>query len=133
MSITTSESALDAVVKAVTAAGLDDRDFGSELRERKEALEQAKAHLRRERARRPALPTPGTGAEIWPTLDARERNTLLRGLLGAVIVKRSGRGGRPSLDDRVRVISYGADLRVAMNNGGDPGGIVVLHRPRCLG
>jgi hypothetical protein len=117
---------LQALVKAVSAAALDERDFASELRERKQAVQEAEAHLRAERARRPALPEPGSGAEVWPNLTTGEKNALLRALIAAVVVAPSGKGGKPSLDSRVRVLRFGAPIRVAENNGSTPGGIVPI-------
>jgi hypothetical protein len=47
----------------------------------------------------------GNGAEVWPEVDRFERNTLLRSLLGAVIVARAGGRGsrRPSVTGGARL------------------------------
>jgi DNA invertase Pin-like site-specific DNA recombinase len=128
--VAAAERELKALVKTVTAAGLEELDFAEELRDRKRAVEDAREALRVERARLPVIPAFSTGAEVWKTLDEAERNTLLRALLEAVIVERAGgRGSRRSLDERVRVIAHGTGLRVAEGGNGKAGGIVPVPLP----
>lgn len=107
------EAELGALLKTVTAAGLEARDFAGELRDRKAAIDDAKAELRAELARAPVMPLAGSGAEVWDSLDGHERNQLLRGLLSRVMVKRAGgRGARVPIEDRVTVFAYGDDEHV---------------------
>jgi hypothetical protein len=66
----------------------------------------------------PALTGPTGGVEVWATLDAHERNTLLGGLLRAVIVARAGgRGARTTLADRVRVLANDTELELLGRDG----------------
>jgi DNA invertase Pin-like site-specific DNA recombinase len=130
---------LAALLTTVKAADLEERDYADELRSRKAAVEAARAELRAERGRRPALPVPGTGAEVWETRDAHQRNELLRALLGAVVVARGGgRGSRTPLHERVRVLKFGAEIDLPQRRGGEASGVVPivlpdLDDPRVLG
>jgi DNA invertase Pin-like site-specific DNA recombinase len=125
--VVAAEAEVAALLKVVTAAGLDDRDFADELRERKAAVDAAHARLRVERERSPALPLAGmTGADVWESLTGHERNQLLRSLLSAVLVRASGRGKRVPLIDRVRVLRHGAEVRLAERRGGRENGAGIV-------
>jgi site-specific DNA recombinase len=114
--VANAELELSALMKTITAAGLDagDRDLAHELRVRKQAIEDARECLRLERQRQPVLPVAGmSGADVWEGLDATERNLLLRNLLAAVVVAPAGgRGRRVPIEDRVRVLAYGTDVKL---------------------
>jgi DNA invertase Pin-like site-specific DNA recombinase len=130
---------LAAYLEAVSAADVGAEAFGAGARARREQLDAARDALEVQRARRPAAPFAGTGADAWHDLDGAERNALLRALLGAVIVARGGgRGSRTSLADRTRVIAHGAPLTLPVRRGGEASGIVPLplpdlHDPGVLG
>jgi DNA invertase Pin-like site-specific DNA recombinase len=118
----------DTFLDAMDAAGMGVEKAADHIRSRQERVEKAQEQLRAELARRPVMPLAGTGAEVWESLDAHERNTLLRGLLAAVVVRRAGgRGARARLEDRVRVIAFGADLAVPERNGSEPAGVVPIR------
>jgi DNA invertase Pin-like site-specific DNA recombinase len=125
------ERELGALLKTVTAAGLDERDFAGELRERKAAIEEARERLRVERARRPGLSLSGArGSKVWKSLNGAERNMLLRGLLKAVVVQRAGKGRRVPIEDRVRVLRLDAELELLETRRGEKAaGIVPIALP----
>jgi DNA invertase Pin-like site-specific DNA recombinase len=124
------EQELATYLDAVSAADLGAEAFAAGARKRSEAAERLREDLRAELARRPAIPMVGTGAEVWGSLDAQERNTVLRGLLAAVVVRRAGgRGARVALADRVRVFKFGADIDLPPRGGGKAGGIVPIALP----
>ncbi len=57
-------------------------------------------------------------------------DALLRSLLAGVLVKRAGgRGARVALQDRVRVIAFGADVRLPHRRYGQAMGIVPIELP----
>jgi hypothetical protein len=133
------ENELATYLEAVEAADVGAEAFAAGARKRREAVDRAQGELQAELARRPAMPISGTGAEVWETLDAQERNTVLRGLLAAVVVRRAGgRGARVPLADRVRVFTFGADIDLPSRGGGEAAGIIPidlpdLDDPRVLG
>lgn len=86
-------------------------------RKRRDAIDDAREALRQELAQKPTLALDGTGADAWEKLDGHERNTLLRSLLAAVVVKPAGRGKRVPIADRARVIAHGVDLGLPVRNG----------------
>ncbi|QEC47858.1 hypothetical protein FSW04_09930 [Baekduia soli] len=125
------QARLDRATRTVLAADLADEPSAvAQLAELRAARDLAADELRVQRARLPLMPAAGTGAEVWPTLGTTERNALLRALLATVIVRRSGRGSRTPLDERVRVLAHGTPLPVAGSRRGEQaGGIVPIVLP----
>jgi site-specific DNA recombinase len=123
------EHELDAYLDAVRAADVGAEAFGTGARKRSAAVEAAKDSLYAELARRPVSPAVGSGADVWEELNAHERNTLLRGLLAAVVVRPVGRGRRVPVEDRVRVLAYGTDLGLPSQRGHLGSGIVPIAFP----
>jgi hypothetical protein len=124
------EQELAAYLDAVSAADLGTEAFAAGARKRQGEIDRTRDEMRAELARRPAIPMAATGAEVWGSLDAQERNTVLRGLLAAVVVRRAGgRGARVPLADRVRVFKFGAGLDLPARGGGAAGGIVPIELP----
>lgn len=124
------ERELSSYLQAVSAAEVGAEAFAAGARPRREAVDSARDELQAELARRPVVPLTGTGADAWQELDAHERNTLLRALLSAVIVKRAGgRGARTPLEDRVRVLAYGTPIRLPKRRAGQASGILPLPLP----
>lgn len=123
------EDELAAYLQA-TAALANVAAFAAGARRRNQAVETAHAELQAELGRRTAIPADGTGADVWETLDAHERNQLLRSLLQAVVVARAGgRGSRTPLGERVRILKFGARLQVPQRRGGVASGIVPIGLP----
>jgi DNA invertase Pin-like site-specific DNA recombinase len=116
-----------------------DPGFGAALQRRREAVEVAEAELRAELGRaQVGVTTASSGADMWGLLDAHDRNQLLRGLLEVVVVAPAGgRGKRVPIAERVRVVAFGAGLRLAERRGGEAAGIVPIvldaDDPRVLG
>lgn len=97
---------------------------------RREAIEAAELELRAELGRARVIPAGGSGADIWIDLDVREQNQLLRSLVHAVVVERAGgRGVQRPVEDRVRVLAHGSDVRLAERRGGAAAGIVPVRLP----
>ncbi len=121
------EEELAAYLGAVSASDVGPEAFAAAARKRREAVDQARGDLRAELARRPAALPYATGADVWPTLSPSQRNQVLRGLLAAVVVERSGGRGivRP-LPERVRVLRFGASLTVPGKGNGAPVGILPI-------
>jgi hypothetical protein len=121
------EGELDAYVDAVSAADVGADAFAAGARKRRAAVDTAKARFYTEAARRPKAPAGGSGAAVWETLGQTERNTLLRSLLAAVIVKPAGRkGGGIPVEERARVVAFGTDLGLPPDRGHLAMGIVPL-------
>jgi DNA invertase Pin-like site-specific DNA recombinase len=121
---------LDAFAAAVEAAGMEPAELVAALRSRRDALQDAQDDLRAEQARRPYLPGPASGADVWDELNPQDRNALLSALLSAVVVQACGRGGRPVPPaERVRVLAYGADVRLPQRRGGEPSGLCPIPLP----
>lgn len=133
-----SEAELGAYLAAVSAVDVGAKAFGAGARQRREAVDAARDQLRAALVLHPATPALSNGAAAWANLGARERNILLRALLLAVVVKRSGgRGSRIPLYQRVRVLAAGSDIALPARRGGEASGIVPiplpdLHDPRVL-
>jgi site-specific DNA recombinase len=87
------------------------------------------AELATERARRPVLPVDGNAAAVFEDLSPHDQNTVLRGLLAGVVVRRAGRGKRIAVEDRARVIASGHDVGRPKRKGGEASGIVALPFP----
>lgn len=105
------EAELAAFLEGVAAAGLAAAQFVSAARDRRKAVENARRALQRVLAGR--LPTTGhkTPEEFWAALSVEKRNHHLGRLIEAVVVERSGGRGRiRPIEDRVRVIAYGAGM-----------------------
>lgn len=128
--VVAAEHELDAYLDAVKAADVGAEAFGAGARKRSAVIEEAKDALYAELARRPAAPTVGSGADVWEDLNPHERNTLLRSLLAAVVVRPAGKGGRViPVADRVRVLAYGTDLGLRARRGHLGTGIVPIPFP----
>ena len=103
------EAELAAYLSAVKAAGLGAEDFATGARERREQIEEARAQLAAVSARE--LPTfTGDPGEIWETLTVGQRNRLLCGLIETVLVEASGRGKLVPVEQRARVVRFGAGI-----------------------
>jgi DNA invertase Pin-like site-specific DNA recombinase len=111
------------------AARATDPGFGAAVEDRRVAVESARGLLRAELAKSAVIPDYTTGADAWHTLDERERNQLLRGLLAAVVVAPAGRGSRTPLSDRVRVLRFGADVKLPQRRGREAYGLVPIALP----
>jgi DNA invertase Pin-like site-specific DNA recombinase len=104
------EAELAAYLQAVSAADVGVEAFAAGARQRRDEVAAARGELEREVALVPLAPSAGTAAETWRLLDVQERNTVLRGLVEAVLVASAGKGRRVPVGDRVRVVRYGAGL-----------------------
>lgn len=125
---------LTAYLDAVSAADVGAEAFAAGARQRRGRVDEAEATLRRLLALRPVVDILTEGLEAWEQMDDQRRNTVLRGLLEVVIVRRGGgRGSRTPLEDRVRVIAKGTSIALPRKNGGDPLGIVRLPFPDADG
>jgi DNA invertase Pin-like site-specific DNA recombinase len=125
--VTDAEAELRDYLKMVNLAGIDVRVAAEAARERQRVVDAARDALHGEQSRAAVLPFDATGADVWPRLDAIERNALLRGLLAGVIVARAGgRGARAVLADRVRVLAFGTSVRVPVRRRGAAMGIVPI-------
>jgi DNA invertase Pin-like site-specific DNA recombinase len=121
--VVAAEGELRAFLSGVQAAGIDPNDFADALRERKRAVDDAKAALEAEQAASTLTPLHRGGHEVWADLNPAERNTLLRSLLSAVVVVACGRGRRVPMADRAVILRHGADVHLPTRNGGDALGI----------
>lgn len=117
------ERELAAFLQAVSADTIGAEAFGAAARARSERVEAARVDLRRRMSVRPLLPNLGETHDVWEQLSVHERNQLLRALLEVVVVRKAGRGGRPKVQDRVRVIRHGAGLVQPYGGGGVARGI----------
>ena len=97
-------------VEAIEPEDVGPEAFAAGARKRREAVDKAKDTLGAAMARQPASPVVGSGVDVWGELSDQERNTLLRGLLAAVLVQPAGRGRKVPIADRVRVLAYGTEL-----------------------
>jgi site-specific DNA recombinase len=123
------ERALDAYLDAVSPDDVGATAFNRAARKKREAVDDAREALQAELSRTPGLPNIGTGREVWPDLNAHERNTLLRGLLAAVVVRPVGRGRQVAVADRARVLKYGTPVHLPPRRGGQASGIVPIPFP----
>lgn len=124
--VASAELELDSYLDAVRASDVGAEAFAAGAKKRSEAVETAKDVLYAELARRPVDPARGSGADAWQDLNMHERNTLLRGLLAAVIVRPAGKGRRVPVEDRTRVVAYGTALVLPANRGHLASGIVPI-------
>ncbi len=121
------ERELAAYLAAISAADVGVEVFAAGARKRREHVDRVREELQLELGRRPLLPAVENGAEAWGMLDGHEHNALLRALLSAVVVARSGgRGSRTTLASRVRVLAHGAPLKVPERRGGEASGVVPI-------
>lgn len=121
------ERELSAYVSAVSVADVGAEAFAAGARVRRDAVEEARAEVRRRVSVRPAAPVIGSAVEVWDALDGHRRNALLRALFEVVIVQRAGgRGARVPLTDRVRVIAHGAGLPLVTRGAGRAAGVCPL-------
>ena len=120
--LTDAKGELRAYLLATSAAGGGDV-FAEGVRVRQQAVAVAEEAVRVEMSRRPMAPLSGPVERVWLELSAGERNTVLRGLIEAVVVWPAGRGGAPVVADRVCVIRFGAGLMSRRASG-----IVTLGR-----
>jgi DNA invertase Pin-like site-specific DNA recombinase len=109
--VTDADRELALYLQAVSVALVGPDAFAEGARQRRVAVDDARAVLRQAISVQPAVPALEAGDEAWHVLNAHERNTLLRGLIEVVVVRSAGgRGSRVPLEDRVRVIAYGAGV-----------------------
>lgn len=101
------ELELTSYLEAVSATEIGAEAFAAGARRRRETIEAAKDNLYAAMNRQPANAVEGTGAEVWESLNDQERNSLLRGLLDAVVIRPAGRGQLVPIEDRARVIAQG--------------------------
>lgn len=104
------QRALDAFLDAIDPQDVGAEAFNRAARKKRAAVDDAQDELRAALDRSPALAPLGEPTEVWAALNQHERNTLLRGLLEAVIVRPVGRGKRVEVADRVRVVKFGAGV-----------------------
>lgn len=123
------EAELGAYLSAISVEDVGPAAFQAGARARREAINAARDSLRAELSRRPGLPLEGSGADVWKDLNPHERNTLLHGLLAAVIVRPVGRGRRVPVDERARVLAYGTAVELPKGRGGEARGIVPVPFP----
>jgi DNA invertase Pin-like site-specific DNA recombinase len=127
------QAALDDAERELAAflsvARATDPGFAGAVEDRRGAVDTARDLLRAEVSKSAVVPSYATGADVWDSLDSRERNQLLRGLLAAVVVAPAGRGSRTPLSDRVRVLRFGADVNLPQRRGGQASGLVPIPLP----
>lgn len=123
------EAELAAFLEATSAAGLGADVFAAGLRQRQAAVDEARANLERELEREP-VSVIGDPVAAWDVFDVRQRNRLLRRLVECVIVERSGGRGRVRpVEDRTRIIAFGAGIAPERVRGGRAAPIVALPLP----
>lgn len=118
--VQTHERELARFLEGVEAASIDPADWARAAGARRERLDEARAALGRleSRNRVPVVPV-GDLLGLWEASGATDRNTLLRGLVEAVLIRRGGgRGSRTLVENRVRVIAAGSGYIVARKRGG---------------
>lgn len=124
------EAELAGFVQAVSVEDVGAEVFADGARVRRQAVDDARADLRRSMAVRPIVPVFESGADAWEALDDHGRNQLLRALLEVVVVRDAGgRGRRVPVGDRVRVIARGAALDLVERRAGRAAGIRPLPFP----
>lgn len=105
------EAELAAYLSAVSPRDVGEDAFKAAARERRQAVERARADLAAATIVTPLAALTGSAADGWDRWNLSQRNLALRGLLACVVVRRSGlRGTRIPVADRVRVYPAGADL-----------------------
>jgi DNA invertase Pin-like site-specific DNA recombinase len=122
------ESDLTAYLEAISPTDVGVEAFAAGARAKREAVDAARDELRQHlTVRSVVLPDSTDAAALWETLDAQQRNTLLRSLLAAVVVRRAGgRGARVPLNDRIRVLAHGTELALPPRSAGAASGIVPI-------
>jgi DNA invertase Pin-like site-specific DNA recombinase len=123
------EAAENELAMFLKVARATDPGYAEAVQDRRDAIDNARAVLRAELAKRAVIPAFESGADVWETLSDHDRNQLLRGLLAAVVVAPAGRGSRMPLAERVRVLRFGADVRLPERRGGEGSGIVPIPLP----
>ncbi len=116
------ERELSAYLASVSAADVGEDAFREGARLRRAAVEDARTTLARLLAARPAH-IEADPVEFWKNADSHRRNRLLRGLIEAVVVARSGRGRVVPVKDRVRILKHGAGIVQTYAGGGVAYGI----------
>jgi hypothetical protein len=111
---------LRAFVLAVSAADIGEEAFTAGATQRRDFVRVAEEKLHAEMARRPVAPLSGPMTDVWDRLGVGERNTVLRGLIEAVIVWPAGRGGAPAVAGRTVVLRHGAGMFSDYRGGGRP-------------
>lgn len=105
-------------LEATAAAGLSADVMTEGLKLRQANIEQRRdeldAILSAQTA--PVLDDPLTA---WEQMHEGQRNTVLCGLLEAVVIQRCGRGKNVPVQDRARIIKHGAGLFAAYRYGGE--------------
>lgn len=135
--MTRAESELAAYLEATEVAGLPMETFVAGSRKRQATVEAARARLDAFYAISPIGEGFADGAEFWDDLKVHERNTLLRGLIEAVVILPVGRGVSLPPKDRTRIFAKGT-IDVAYRGGGVALPIAALpfpdaDDPRLLG
>lgn len=120
---------INATLLRAAKAGISDEDSAPALAALNADLAAARERLRAERARQPLMPAPGTGADAYRDLPRHQQNALLRALLKGVVVERAGRGRRVPLDQRVRVLAFGAPVEFATRRGAPENGNGIVPVP----
>ncbi len=121
---------LRAYLTAISPLDVGEDAFAEGARGRRDAVDAARRRLGGELARAPQVPGIESGGDAWGILDGHARNALLRSLLAAVVVRRAGgRGVLIPLAERVRVLAFGAEVRLPRRTGHEGAGIVPIPFP----
>lgn len=113
------EAELARFLLGVSAAGIAEADYAAAAAARREALDAARHELALSARRLPPIADNADPTALWATLDATQRNRLLRGLIETVLIRAAGRGRRVPVADRVRVIAAGSGLIIDGWHNGD--------------
>jgi DNA invertase Pin-like site-specific DNA recombinase len=116
---------LSEYLAAVDAAGIGSAAAAEGMRVRHERVEGIEAEIAAESVSR--LPSISVASEFWDSASVHEQGELLRNLFAAVVVKRAGRGRKVAVDERTRVLRWGARLDLPRTRGGEAGGIVPIR------
>lgn len=121
-----SERERETYVTTISIEDVGAEAFKAGAKARTDAVDKARAALQAEIARQPGRPITGDVGAIWEDSNAHDKNTLLRGLLSAVVVRPAGRGRKPPMEWRVRVLPFGTDFPLPVKRAEQPIGIVPL-------
>jgi hypothetical protein len=92
-----------ALLRVILDSGMAAADAADEVREANERVAVAERELREAHARSHE-PQLIPGSKAYEDEDVAGRNRALRGMVAGVVVTRSGRGGRPDVASRARVV-----------------------------
>jgi DNA invertase Pin-like site-specific DNA recombinase len=104
------EDELAGYLSAVSVSDVGEIAFRRGAKERREKVDAARASLASVRATSALLPVSGDAAEVWDGLSSQNKNLVLRGLIGFVVVRKGVRGSagaRAPVHSRVRVVAAG--------------------------